>query len=238
MYISHKNIDIIFRDNNCLDEFRWHNENATLNETLEKALKTFSIMTTLWLPECWFVEFSNFNFGIPQGELKKFTISSSLSNPDFDQATLRILEEVKNSSQSIPQVSLKLIQTSLRGWNRIIIPKFAKISNNWQILNTDNRLWSSYSQYPAPSFNGLESIWMKMNEMNSATHFSLVIEATGDIILQTSLGITFFNPENDIRDAEEVISNVKLKEWQKVNQQLYHNVLDYLQDFGWERLVR
>ncbi|GEM_PF-3612029 len=236
MSTFYENIDIVYRDNNCLDEFHWQNEDATLTETFEKALETFSIISALWIPESWFVESTDFNLGVSQEGSKKITIPSTLSNPFFRSANLHVREELKKHSQST--MCVKSIQTSLYGWNRIIIPKNTKPSDDWQLLNIDNQKWPSYEQRSAPIFNDLESIWLKIENTNPATHFSLVVEATGYIRLRTSLGVTFFNSENEIRNADHLIRGVKLKEWHKFNQQFYDSILASLYDIGWDHIIK
>lgn len=238
MDISHKSIDIVFRDNNLLDDFRWQDNNATLDETLEKALHAFSIVTALWIPDSWDVEFSGFNLDVPTSETKQVQIPTEFSQPDFNQADKRIRQEIASFSESKQSWFLRSIQTSLHGWNRLMLPISVKASDDWQLVDTDNRLRSTYVQHPAAQYEGLESVWLKVSEMNPATHFSLVVEAAGDISLRTSLGISFFNPANDGRDTEELIREAKLKNWQKANQLLYHSVIASLQAIGWTRNIR
>lgn len=236
MDISHKNIDVIFRDNNLLDNFLLLERDATLDETLGKALCSFSIISALWIPEYWNVELSGFNLDIPTNDMIRIQIPADISQPNFNEAAKRIKQEIARFSESGQTWMLRSIQTSLYGWNRLVLPAHVEASNDWQLVDSDNHLRSTYTQHQAELFGGLKSVWLKVSEMNPATHFSLIVEAAGEINLQTSLGIDFFNSEYKNRGTEGSVYNAKFKDWQEANLPLYHSVITSLQGLGWVRI--
>lgn len=238
MDISHKNIDVIFKDNNLLDNFLLLERDSTLDETLGKALCSFSIISALWIPEFWNVELSRFNMDIPTNDIKRIQISADFIQPNFNQAAKLIKQEIARFSESGQTWMLRSIQTSLYGWNRLVLPANVEASNDWQLVDSDNHLRSTYTQYPAELFGGLKSVWLKVAEMNPATHFSLIVEAAGDINLQTSLGIDFFNSECKNCVTEGLMHNAKFKDWQEANRLLYHSAIASLQSLGWVRIKK
>ncbi|MBN3895954.1 MAG: hypothetical protein HWQ41_12015 [Nostoc sp. NOS(2021)] len=233
--IHDQGIDVIFRDNNRLDEFEWSNDDATLEDTLQQSIRAFSLLTQLWLPEYWMVEISPFVFDYPDTETENFQVSSDLSSSDFDKAAQSIQHRLNQYADSERPWSLKSIQTSHNGWNRLALPSGVRASDLWGIVDPDDNLRGSYIWRPAPQIAGQQTIWINIQDANAATHFSLLVNMTGEIRIVTSIGISFFNPENDARSPNHVIQGASLNAWQQANLALQQTVIQELEQEGWNR---
>ena len=231
--IHDQGIDIVFRDNNRLDEFEWSSEEATLEDTLRQSIQAFSVLTQLWLPEYWMVELSPFVFESPDTETESFQISSDWSTGNFDKAAENILHRLEQHTDSDNPWSLKLIQTSHKGWNRLVLPPGVSASDSWGIVDPDSILRNSYVWHPAPQFTGYKTIWIKIQDANAATHCSLNVDMTGEIRILTSFGISFFNPKNDARSPAHVIQGATVNAWQQVNLALIKAIIEELEQLGW-----
>jgi hypothetical protein len=62
---------------------------------------------------------------------------------------------------------------------------------------------------------------------------SLVVNMTGEIQILTSIGISFFNPENDTRSPDRIVQCATVNAWQKVNLGLQQVVISKLKQLGW-----
>lgn len=231
--IHDQGIDIIFRDNNCLDEFEWSSEDATLEDTLQQSIQGFSLLTQLWLPEYWMVEVSPFVFEHPDTETESFQVSSDLSSSDFDKAAESIQHLLEQHTDSDQPWSLRSIQTSHKGWNRLALPLGVTASDSWGIIDPDGIIRSSYVWRPAPPFAGQETIWIHIQDANAASHFSLVVKMTGEIRILANIGISFFNPENDARSPNHVVQGATVTAWQQANMALLQAVINELEHQGW-----
>lgn len=232
--IHDQSIDVIFRDNNRLDEFEWSNDDATLEDTLQQSIRAFSVLTQLWLPEYWMVEISPFVFDYPDTEMKNFQVASDSSSSDFDKVAQSIEHQLNRYADSEHPWSLKSIQTSYNGWNRLALPSGVKVSDLWGIVDPDDNLRSSYIWRSAPQIAGQQTIWINIQDANAATHFSLVVNMTGEIRILTSIGISFFNPANDARSPNHIIQGASLKTWQEANLALQQAIIQELEQQGWK----
>jgi hypothetical protein len=226
-------IDIIFRDNNRLDSFEWSVEEATLENTLQQSLQGFSLLTKLWLPEYWMVEISPFVFDHPDPETESFQVTSDISSSEFEKAAESIQSRLKRQADSDPPWSLRSISTSQKGWNRLALPLGVTASDSWGIVDPDGIIRSSYVWRPAPTIAGQETIWINIQDANAASHLSLVLEMTGEIRILTSIGISFFNRENDARLPNHLIQGASLNSWQQANIVLIQAVIEDLEHQGW-----
>lgn len=232
--IHDQSIDIIFRDNNRLDTFEWSDEDATLEDTFQQSIQGFSLLTKLWFPEYWMVEISPFILEHPDIETESFQVFSDLpSSSDFNKAAGIIQHQLEKHLNSHGSWSLRSIQTSYRGWNRLALPSGVTASDSWGIVDPDGIVRNSYIWYPAPQLAGMETIWIYLEDGNAATHFSLVVNMTGEIRISTSLGISFFNPENDERLPNNLIQGASIKAWQKINLALQQAIIEDLKQKGW-----
>lgn len=229
-------IDIIFRDNNCLKEWEWSREDATLEDTLQQSIQAFSLLTQLWLPEYWMVEISPFIFEYPDTKTESFQVSSDLSFSDFDKAAKSIQNVLGQHTDSDQPWSLKSISTSYKGWNRLALPLGVTASDSWGIVDPDGIIRNSYIWQPSPRFAGQETIWIHIRDANAASNFSLVVNMTGEIRIIASIGISFFNPENDPRSPNHLVQEASINVWQQANMTLLQAVSDELKHQGWKDL--
>jgi hypothetical protein len=214
--VTRPGIDVVFYDNNrlerlCLEQDMESSESSAL------CIASARVFAELWRPDRFTVTLSAVDLGGP-GEPR----------PHVDLEGELVLD--------VPAGDMITgIQGSVQGWNRIALPDGVEPGDTWSAVCADG-MWPRAARVrPAPRLAGQATVWLRLEDAQPTSQFSLLVHSLGDAELRTMLGPSFFNPDNDPRTADYDVRGRPLRAWQAANLAIYDHTIAALEALGWRR---
>lgn len=213
--VTRPGLDVVFHDNNRLERLCIEQDMES-PESTSLCIATARVFAELWRPDRFTVTLSAVEFGGPGESRSHLDLEGDLvlDVPAGDMITG--------------------IQGSVHGWNRIALPNGVEPDGAWSAVCTDRVLRATRVR-PAPHLAGQATVWLRLDDAQPASQFSLQVHSLGDAELRTMIGPSFFNPGNDSRPVDYDVRGRPLRAWQAANLAIYDHTIAALQALGWRR---